>query len=325
MTAITLALHAFADIKSEKREKIEALARGMRRHGDRLDIVNGYAGPVADGFLCLGISGHKRQLFDAYRAAGRAALLVDKGYCRSHSYLRFSLNASQPIGYLLHKSYPDDRFRKLGIELKPYRTAGACILFDGASRKFCAWNGFGNYTAWGAEIVGRIRRNADLPVVYRPRPTHHDDDVIDGTEFSRATLDDDLRRARVVVSYGGNIGFDAVVAGVPHFAIGDSIARPLSETQWQRVAQPRVPSEKDRLAWCAAVAYQQYTLSEIAGGDAWAMIREQLRNPSRWITGIAAVVVFGFALGVNETAALYWIDDLVAGLGEVVSEIFDDD
>ena len=99
---------------------------------------------------------------------------------------------------------------------------------------------------------------------------------VTGAIRSEGPLDEDFDRARVVVSHGGNIGFDAVVSGVPHFAVADSIARPLSETAWDRVGAPYVPSEERRMQWLHDLAYCQWNLDEFADGTAWRYVRETL-------------------------------------------------
>ncbi len=223
-----------------------------------------------DGCIFYGIVGDfKKPLFDAYRQAGKITVFMDKGYLReSHSkYVRVAVNAFQPLAYLQTKARPADRFTRLGVRLQPYSARPhSPILFDGASEKFCLWHGF-DFRDWGHKTVNKIRRYSGHEVIYRPRPAHSYEGV--------TPLDEALRQARLVVSYGGNLGWDAVVSGTPHFAIGDSVARPISETDWKRVGMRHVPSEAKRYQWCCDVAYQQWTVPEFASGEAWGYIREQ--------------------------------------------------
>ncbi len=250
----------------------EAVIEGARLHGDLVEIDEQEGAPVrdVDGCIFYGIVGeHKKPLFDAYRKAGKITVFVDKGYIRDpgSKYVRVAVNAFQPLAYLQTKIRPSDRFSRLGIALQPYsyRPEGP-ILFDGASEKFCMWHGL-DFAHWGRKTTTRIWRHSSAQVIYRPRPIH--------SHAGLPPLDDELRRARLVVSYGGNIGWDSVVAGVPHFAIGDSVARPISETDWTRVGTPYIPSEAERHQWCCDVAYCQFTVAEFASGEAWGHIREQ--------------------------------------------------
>jgi hypothetical protein len=256
---------------------VDALRAGAAIHGDDVRCVRGFeAVEPVDGLILFGIGGISRQIFDAYRATGRHVVFFDKGYTRGGSgHFRVAVNAFQPLAYF-QTGRPADRFDALDLELRPYKAGGRVILLDGASNKYALWQGFGDFVSWGARMVERIRTVSSLPIVYRPRPTHNAPVAVPGAELSTAPLREDFAAARVVVSWGGNIGWDAAVAGVPHFAAGDSIARPISETDWARLEEPYIPSDAARRQWCADVAYCQFTLDELADGYAWAEIRRWL-------------------------------------------------
>lgn len=257
---------------------LDAVRTGAAAHGDEVREVRGFDAiePDVDGLILFGIGGISRQIFDAYRAARRRVVFFDKGYTRGGTgAFRVSVNSFQPLAYF-QCGRSSDRFDALGIELRPYKVGGSVVLLDGASNKYALWQGFGDFVEWGARMVERIRAVTSLPVVYRPRPTHNPPVAVPGAELSTGPLREDFAAARVVVSWGGNIGWDAAVAGVPHFAAGDSIARPISETDWVRLAEPYIPSDAVRRQWCADVAYCQFTLAELASGHAWAEIRRWL-------------------------------------------------
>lgn len=251
-----------------------AVRYGAARHGDHVTIEQGFTEVRPTGLVMFGIGGHSRSVFDAYE--GRPRVFFDKGYSRG-DWVRVSVNAFQPLDYFQKQSRPDDRWRKLGIELQPYAKRGKAILFDGASNKYCLWQGLGDWIEWGRDTIDLIWLHAPNPcVIYRPRPSHNEPVRLPYAELSTGPLADDFARCSLVVSHGGNIGFDAAVAGVPHFAIGDSIARPISQTDWKWVGEPYVPDDAKRRQWCYDVAYCQWTLDEIERGEAWNEIRRQL-------------------------------------------------
>lgn len=253
---------------------LEAVQAGAERHGDVVTGVPGFdAVEDVDGLVLFGIGGISREIFDAYRNAGKRVVFLDKGYF-PRGMFRVAVDDFQPR---LRMKRSPERFEALGLMPRPYGWTGDThILFDGASNKLCLWLGLGNWIEWGAAMVERIRAHTDLPIIYRPRPSHNEAVAVPGAELSTGPLFEDFARARVVVSWGGNIGFEAVVAGVPHFAIGDSVARPLSETRWDRIGEPCTPEEAARLQWLADVAWCQWSLAELADGTAWRVIREEL-------------------------------------------------
>ena len=134
----------------------------------------------------------------------------------------------------------------------------------------------GDHLKWGQKMVAKIRQHTKLPVIYRPRPSHNPIGNVEGAYTSQLILNVEMKRARIVVSHGGNLGWDAIIAGKPHFAIDVSIARPVSETDWEKLDKPFVPDNYVRRQWMANVCYCQWSLDELADGSAWRVIREQL-------------------------------------------------
>lgn len=255
----------------------DAIKRGAAVHGDSVKAIEGYTGVRdVDGLILFGIGGHSRLIWDAYE--GKQRILIDKGYTRM-PYYRVAINDFQPLAYMERVQRPNDRLSKLGIRFKKYDKLGNAILFDGASNKYCLWVGLGDWVEWGQSVVDRIRQYTDRPILYRPRPSNNEPPKIKGARLSVGPLINDLGCSAVVVSYGGNIGWDAAIAGVPHFAIGDSIARPISETDWNMLDDPLIPDRRN--AWASNVAYCQWTLEELASGEAWGYIKTEIINQDK--------------------------------------------
>jgi hypothetical protein len=272
-----------------QREMLNACKQGAAVHGDEVVEIDGYKGvvPEADGTIVVGIGGPPRHhtaartVFDHYLAKGKRVVFFDKGYTRADR-MRVSVDSFQPIRYLMWQHRPEDRIRATGTRPQPYSIQGDCLLFDGASEKYCQWYGLSDQVRWGLSIIDKIKqyRTWDMPIVYRPRPSHNLVPILPqeyrDIEVSQHPLALDLDRAYIVISHGGNLGFDAVVAGRAHFAIDVSIARPVSEVLWPLVNFPLVPSEEERWQWLCNVAYCQWSLRELASGEAWVTIKEQL-------------------------------------------------
>lgn len=239
----------------------------------------------ADVVVIFGIGGDAKQVWDANHQARR--ILLDKPYVRNNGaphpkryyHCRVSIDAPQPIAYFQQIRRKPSRWDRMKLFPKPYTiwASNKSILFDGASNKYCLWNDLPPWPEWGQIIVDKIHAHAPNPIIYRPRPSHNDAPLtVTGAELSEGPIVEDLARARVVVSHGGNIGFDSVFAGVPHFAIDCSIARPLSETDWAKVGIPYVPPYPVRLQWFHDLAYCQWNLDEFADGSAWRYCRESM-------------------------------------------------
>lgn len=262
------------------------IAKGAAVHGDTIEVFESFddVQPMADGCIVLGIGGlgtdHALLPFEAYRHARKHVVFFDKGYTRNNMF-RVAVNDFQPLNYLARAGMPPDRVAAWGIQQREYKVNGTHILLDGASIKYCAWKRLGDWGTWGRDMCAKIRGVTDRPIIYRPRPSlNYLPTILDvaNVELSTQPLELDLARARVCVSYGGNIGFDCVMQGVPHFAMGDSVAQPLSEYRWQYVDCPHIPFEREVNQWLANLAYCQWSLRELGNGIAWANIRQQLRQ-----------------------------------------------
>ena len=261
-----------------------AVERGARGAGEQAWIF-GKDDPrrqdKAECVIIFGIGGDAKDIWTANKSKHR--ILLDKPYTRGvgvaaptrYHLVRVAIDAFQPLAYFQKKPKPPDRWRALNLEPKPYRVIKGPILFDGASNKYCLWNNLLPWPEWGQHIVNVMHDySPGVQIIYRPRPSHNAPPTIEGATLSQGPLADDLAKASVVVSHGGNIGFDAALAGIPHFAIDDSIARPISETIWSEVARPHVPKPRDRAQWFADLAYCQWTLDEFVEGQAWRYVRE---------------------------------------------------
>ena len=271
---------------SKQQAVMEAVVTGAKEHGDTVIPTPGwYDIPEhVDGCVILGFGKVNKWVYDAYINAHNV-VYWDTGYIGT-GHWRVSVNSHQPLNYLMAVNRPSDRWDRLGVKIKPYKQ-GTHILFDGASNKFIRWHNLGgddfrlSWHCWGEDIVKTIRQHTKKPIIYRPRPTARAKLQpalpISGSELSQGPLGEDFDRAFVVVSYGGTLGVDAVVHGVPHFAIGSSPARPVSETEWCNLNNPRIPSEEERLQYLWNLAYHQWTLEEIASGEAWGHIRQRFR------------------------------------------------
>lgn len=253
----------------------EAVKQGAARHGDVVNIIHGFDGVRPGALILFGIGGMAREIHDAYKSAGRDILLLDKGYTRN-PHIRASVNGFQPLHYM-NQHRRDNRWRDLKIECQPYRKSRDGIaLLDGGSNKYALWQDLGDWTDWGRKTVEQIQRIMGLEVVYRPRPSHNPPPADMGCEVSIGPLADDLARAAVVVTHGGNIGLDAVIAGVPVVSMGPCVVRRISATTF--CDGFGAPTDAARMQMLSDLAYCQWTLGEYSSGQAWSDLRRQFRG-----------------------------------------------
>lgn len=215
------------------------------------------------------------------RANKKHYLFVDKGYFRSRTqhvelmdHYRFSFDSFQPIKYMMRTPFEHTRFRNLGVATAPLKTnfGQGTILYCGSSQKYCDYHNLGNATDYARAVINRIKffDSGKREVVYRPKPSWRDAVPIKGTTYSTGGehFADVVARADVVVTHGSNACLEAVVCGTPAITLGEAITDVMVKNTIENL--PEIPALRQHRVdlFLAAVAYQQWSLGEIADGTA---------------------------------------------------------
>lgn len=272
----------YAAEKPRERTLAAALAEGCREQGDRLQVRYGEE-RIDSGFDVACMFGVKTAgLMATHRAAGVPVLFFDKGYTRhaSDSYVKTSVNAIHPLAYF-QCGRPSDRWRTLGIKVRG-RRRGRGIVYCGSSAKFHAAAGLPAPTDYAGQIVRRLRGLTDRPILYRPKPSWREAVPVKGATLQRGGKLAHLLRHDVhaLVTNGSNAAVDAIIEGVPVVALGETIGRPVAETEIGNIEDPFFPSEAARRQWLSDLAYCQWTLDELRSGEAWACLKETVLTRS---------------------------------------------
>lgn len=180
---------------------------------------------------------------------------VDHGYFRrgwnSYSgYYRITRNGLQwsPDS----REYPDDRFKRFGVSLKPWRKSGRHVLVCPVSTAIAGFYGIDAH-AWLQAIVQEIQDFTDRPVQIKPKDSELD-------------LKTALNDAWCLVTFNSNAAIEALIEGIPVFVTGPAAARCMGSPDLSLIDEPRYG---DRETMFSALAYQQWTLDEIRRGECW--------------------------------------------------------
>lgn len=289
----------------------DALAKGAKVHGDRLEVrrtadygedENGdelkWSGPhPEDDVACFfGVKGKSRRIMDDYLAVGKATLFLDKGYTRSKGknghteFTRVSVNGGDPLAYMMEQKRPSTRWERLGIELKERQENGGHILLCCSSAKFHEFHGIKEPTRWANQTVREIRDFSERTVIYRPKPSWRAAVPVEGALFTSGNtpIADALRGCHCVVTHGTTAAADAIFAGVPAMVFGNAIARPVAETRIQSIETPYWGSADKRLRWASAMAYCQWSMAELESGEAWAELKAEILRQREPIMPVAS-------------------------------------
>ena len=184
---------------------------------------------------------------------GRDYFHVDHGYFkRGHygGYYRISRNGLQWDGRA--KNHPPDRWKRLGISLRPWRKSGRSVVVCPLSAAIGHFFGIDTHR-WLEATINEIQLYTDRPVLIKAKD-------------SEVSLRETLLDAWCLVAHTSNAATEALVEGIPVFVLGPAASKPMGLSDLTKVETPVYP---DREPWLNALAYQQWDLSEIRRGECW--------------------------------------------------------
>lgn len=285
-------LHVHVASGKEREEGLAlSLTKGLARFGDTIATspVDKFRkpDPEADIGAVFGLKGHSRWIMEAYRAAGKHTIMFDKALIRvpgsALKQLRVCLNDDTPLRYLMRHHRSFERWERFKIDLRPRRESGSrdAIVLALSSQKYCDYFGLGDATAYATRVAADIRAvTRKRSIIYRPKPSWHDFQPVDGTILSRPPegLGTLLESAHVLVTHGSSAAIDALIYGVPAICLGRSAASPVSGNSLDTIHAPHFPSDLARWQWLCNLAWCQWSVEELQSGEAWGFIREEIRS-----------------------------------------------
>lgn len=272
-----------------ERKIAKAFGQGVRNVGDEFYAIptHQYAEPALDGDVAVMFGVKSVRMYRDHKAYGYRVVMLDKGYVGvptkgsfvggRRDYYRVAANGLQPK---LPHGLPDDRWRRLGVDMLPMREPSndGNVILALSSQKYCDWYGHGDANHYAARWVKRLRKVTKRRIIYRPKPSFKDAHEIRGAAFSRPpeTLREILTGAHVLCTHGSGAAVDAVIAGVPVLAWGDSITKRIATFSHEAIERLYIPSDQDRYQFLSDLAYCQWSIDEMVSGEAWAHIRPEL-------------------------------------------------
>lgn len=150
------------------------------------------------------------------------------------------------------KKFSSDRFEKLNLEISPQKSTGSYIIVSEPTEDASNYYDLQN---WTNNTVEELKKYTDRKIILHNRN-------------SKVPLDELLKNAWAFVSDHSSAGFKAMLKGVPAFYTNKT----LKEVGDIRNIEKHKINEKiiSNLAYC------QWTLAEIASGEAWHFISREL-------------------------------------------------
>ena len=163
-----------------------------------------------------------------------------------------------------------ERLKQLGIdaEFKGWRDTGKHILLCPSSQTVTyQMNGI-SQEEWIKTAIQEISKHTDREIRLRNKPRP-------GNKWWNTDIKDDLKDCYALVTNYSLSAFDALFNYVPVFAEANSVMGPVTSRDISKIEKPLRPGRKTMEEWLKFVSENQFTLKEMASGEAYETLKYQ--------------------------------------------------
>lgn len=292
---------------SEKTQMLEFFGLGARNCGDTVVDVRGHHLEECDiaviqGWIAQDVHRPHLQLRNDVIARqigqGRRVVTADSNlflYADTSNalhYLRYSFNGVFPnTGIYFDSTVDPSRWNKISkdlhIAIKDYRTNGNHILI--CLQRNNGWSmGTKSVRDWTEETIRMLRRYTDRPIRLRAHPGDQKSQTYTselaklqstlGFDFSNhQDIRQDFANCWAVVNHNSSPAVAATIEGLPVFVTDPerSQCRAVANTNLGLIENPTMP---DRTDWLNRLAMSHWKFDELKSGEAWAHMRNFVRD-----------------------------------------------
>lgn len=255
---------------AEEEAVLRRVVKGLAAHGLRCEFSEPHERkrpyPIAVMFGCGKL--RHQEILRVQRAVDAPTLVVNFGSLhRERGYYSLGWNGLNGRADYCNEFSPRDRWSKLGIDLKPWRTDGSHVLVIGQVPTDGSVAAV-DIISWCEHQAIRLASITKRKIIFRPHPLARTvTRDIQAAERSERALAEDLKDAWAVVTYNSTSGSMSVIEGIPVFASDPgSMAWRVANQNLDLIETPIL---FDRAQWAYNLAYTQWNLQEIDSGMAW--------------------------------------------------------
>ena len=214
------------------------------------------------------------RIWNENQQTGKPTIVLEVGGINRGTTWKMGLNGINRDAYFGPNNNNSDRYRLLGLSLKPWKDAGKFILICGQHDKSLQWQDMPRMSTWIMNTIDEIQKYTDLPIVFRPHPRCPLQDIErqyqnvyrDNPVKITGSYDDfnlSFKDCHAVISWSSNPGPLAVINGVPVFTGPSSLAYNVANTDLAKIEYPDKPNRKQ---WLNDYAHTEFTIDEITQG-----------------------------------------------------------
>lgn len=278
----------FGPINSKK--VFEAFTQSLETAGEEIQLnCNGNSDvTVIWSVLWQGKMKGYQSIWEECQKKNTPVVVLEVGGIKRNETFKVGINGVNREADFANQTFDGERWKKLNIELKPWRSTGDTIIICGQHHRSHQWRNNPTMNLWFEQQINEIRKHTDRPIVIRPHPRNptgfdiskwknvtkvlpqRDYNTVDDTDFKET-----LKQAWAVVNYSSNPAMMSVFNGIPVFVSEQSLCYDVGNTSLSNINNPAMP---DRSNWANKLAYTEWTTEEIKQGLPWQRIKKRLKE-----------------------------------------------
>ena len=278
----------FGPINSKK--VFEAFTQSLETAGEEIQLnCNGNSDvTVIWSVLWQGKMKGYQSIWEECQKKNTPVVVLEVGGIKRNETFKVGINGVNREADFANQTFDGERWKKLNIELKPWRSTGDTIIICGQHHRSHQWRNNPTMNLWFEQQINEIRKHTDRPIVIRPHPRNptgfdiskwknvtkvlpqRDYNTVDDTDFKET-----LKQAWAVVNYSSNPAMMSVINGIPVFVSEQSLCYDVCNTSLSNINNPAMP---DRSNWANKLAYTEWTTEEIKQGLPWQRIKKRLKE-----------------------------------------------
>lgn len=200
-------------------------------------------------------------------------LIFERGYLgdRQH-WLSLGWDDLNGQANFYNQYVAEDRWDKYWkSQLSPWKNNGDVVLIAGQVTRDRSLDDCANYNEWLNDTISTLKSKGH-DVVFRPHPLEKDGyDVRNVTISTHKDFDEDLLRAKCLVTWSSTTSVTAAYIGVPSVTFSDyAMTKEVSSHSLDVL-----DFKPDRTNWGRKLAYCQWNLDELSNGEAWYHVKSR--------------------------------------------------
>jgi len=249
----------------------EAFVKGLKRHGYKAEWLSDESYKPCDLAVIWGL--RFPHIIEGQKDSGQDYLVMERGYFGDRNeYCSLGFNGLNGRAEFHADKSPPDRWQKHRIDIEPWHIGGDHYLLMGQVNGDQSLYST-DIRKWYKDVIAKLKNITSRPILFRPHPLarQHDKGLdVDGVKAG-CTIGEAFEGTYCAITYNSNSGVDAVLNGIPLITMDQgSMAWDLA---LHEITTERITPLRDQ--WLYDLAYKQWTMDEMASGEAWDHLKKR--------------------------------------------------